>query len=90
MPGVLIVEALAQAGGIAGYSLDKNAGQDITYFAGIDKVKFKKPVVPGDQLILKSEFVKRKLNIWVLKGEAFVNDALVARADLKLATVSLS
>lgn len=89
MPGVLIVEALAQAGGIAGYSLYEDAGKDITYFAGMDKVKFKKPVVPGDQLILKSEFVKRKLNIWLLKGEAFVNDELVTKADFKLATVSL-
>jgi beta-hydroxyacyl-ACP dehydratase FabZ len=89
MPGVLIVEALAQAGGIAGYSLYKDAGKDITYFAGIDNVKFKKPVIPGDQLILKAEFVKRKLNIWLLKGEAYVNDELVTRADIKLATVSL-
>ncbi|MCG8335076.1 MAG: 3-hydroxyacyl-ACP dehydratase FabZ [Proteobacteria bacterium] len=89
MPGVLIVEALAQTGGIAGFSLYEDAGKDITYFAGMDKVKFKKPVVPGDQLILKSEFVKRKLNIWLLKGEAFVNDELVTKADFKLATVSL-
>ena len=90
LPGVLIIEAMAQAGGIAGYSLYKNADSGITYLAGVDKVKFKKPVVPGDQLILKSEFVKRKLNIWVLKGEAFVDDTLVAKADLKLATVSFS
>ena len=89
MPGVLIVEALAQAGGIAGYSLYKDASKDITYFAGMDNVKFKKPVVPGDQLILKAAFVKRKLNIWLLKGEAFVDDKLVTRADFKLATVSL-
>ncbi len=89
MPGVLIVEALAQTGGIAGFSLYEDAGKDITYFAGMDKVKFKKPVVPGDQLILKSEFVKRKLNIWLLKGEAFVNDELVTKAEFKLATVSL-
>ena len=89
MPGVLIVEALAQTGGIAGYSLYKDANKDITYFAGMDNVKFKKPVVPGDQLILKSEFIKRKMNIWILKGEAYVNDELVTRADFKLATVSL-
>lgn len=89
MPGVLIVEALAQTGGIAGHHLYEDANKDITFFAGMDNVKFKKPVVPGDQLILKSEFVKRKLNIWMLKGEAFVNDVLVAKADFKLATVSL-
>lgn len=89
MPGVLIIEALAQAGGIAGYSLYEKADQDITFFAGIDNVKFKKPVLPGDQLILKSEFVKRKMKIWFLKGEAFVDDVLVAKADFKLATVKL-
>ena len=90
LPGVLIIEAMAQAGGIAGYSLYKNADKEITYLAGIDNVKFKKPVVPGDQLILKSEFIKRKLNIWMLKGEAFVDDNLVAKADMKLATVTYS
>ena len=89
MPGVLIVEAMAQTGGIAGYSLYKNADKDITFFAGMDKVKFKKPVVPGDQLILKSEFIKRKMNIWFLKGEAYVEDQLVAKAEFKLATVPL-
>ncbi len=89
MPGVMIVEAMAQTGGIAGYKLYDKADKDITFFAGLDKVKFKKPVVPGDQLILKSEFIKRKLNIWVMKGEAFVDGKLVAKAEFKLATVSL-
>ena len=88
MPGVLIVEALAQTGGIAGYTLHKDANKDITFFAGLAKVKFKKPVVPGDQLILKSAFIKRKMNIWFLKGEAFVDDKLVATAEFKLATAS--
>ena len=86
MPGILIVEALAQTGGIAGFTLHKDADKEITFFAGFDKVKFKKPVVPGDQLILKSTFVKRKMNIWFLKGEAFVDNALVASAEFKLAT----
>lgn len=86
MPGVLIVEALAQTAGIAGYTLHKDAEKNITFFAGLDKVKFKKPVVPGDQLVLKSTFVKRKMNIWFLKGDAFVDDQLVASAEVKLAT----
>ncbi len=86
-PGVLIVEALAQTGGIAGYTLSASEGKDLTFFAGFDKVKFKKPVVPGDQLILKSELIKRKMNIWFLTGEAFVDDKLVARADFKLAII---
>lgn len=87
MPGVLIVEALAQTGGIAGYTLSKGSKDDLTFFAGFDKVKFKRPVVPGDQLVLKTEIVKQKMNIWFLKGEAFVDDKLVASADLKLATI---
>ncbi len=90
MPGVLIVEALAQTAGIAGFTLSDSAKDEITFFAGIDKVKFKKPVVPGDQLVLKAEFVKRKMNVWFLKGEAFVDDKLVAKAELKLATASVS
>lgn len=89
LPGVLIIEALAQTGGIAGYSLYKDADTDLTFFAGFDKVRFKKPVVPGDQLILKSEFVKKKMNIWFLTGEAFVDEELVARADFKLATIPI-
>ncbi len=86
-PGVLIVEAMAQTGGIAGYTLHNDAAKDLAFFAGFDKVRFKKPVVPGDQLILKAEFVKRKMNIWLLKGQAFVDDHLVAKAEFKLATV---
>ena len=50
-------------------------------------MKFKKPVIPGDQLILKSEFVKRKMKIWLMKGEAFVDGELVASAEFKLATI---
>ncbi len=89
MPGVLIVEALAQTGGIAGFTLHKDAEREIAFFAGFDNVKFKRPVVPGDQLILKSTFVKRKLNIWFLKGEAFVDNRLVANAEFKLATLTV-
>jgi len=87
-PGVLIIEALAQTGGIAGHTLSESGGKDLTFFAGVDKVKFKKPVIPGDQLILKAVFIKRKMNIWMMSGEAFVDDRLVARADFKLATIS--
>jgi len=89
-PGVLIIEALAQTGGIAGYTLYGSADKDLTFFAGVDNVKFKKPVVPGDQLILKSVFLKKKMNIWFMTGEAFVDGELVARADFKLATVPLT
>lgn len=86
-PGVLIVEAMAQTAGIAGYTLHNDADKDLSYFAGMDKVKFKKPVVPGDQLVLKAKFVQRRRNIWFMKGEAYVDDKLVASAEFKLATV---
>ena len=86
-PGVLIVEAMAQTAGIAGYSLHDDPDNDLTFFAGFDNVKFKRPVEPGDQIILKAEFVKRKRHIWFMKGEAFVDGKLVSSADFKLATV---
>lgn len=90
MPGVLIVEAMAQTGGIAAYTLSANAQDNLLMFAGIDKAKFKLPVVPGDQLILKTELVFQKMSIWGFKGEAFVNDKLVAKADLKIASAAFN
>ena len=87
MPGVLIIEAMAQTAGIAGYKQIGNSEDSLFFFAGFDKVKFRKPVIPGDQLILKAEFVKKKMNLWFMKGEAFVDDKLVASAEFKLAGV---
>ncbi len=84
-PGVLIVEAMAQTVGIAGHSL--NPDGLLSFFAGFDKVKFKKPVVPGDQLILKAEILKSKRNISFMKGEAFVDGVLVAKAEFTLAMI---
>ena len=89
-PGVLIVEAMAQTAGIAGYSLHEDPENCISFFAGFDKVRFKAPVTPGDQLVLKAKFIKRKLNIWVMEGKAYVDDKLVASAEFKLATVPAS
>ena len=85
-PGVLITEAMAQTAGIAIFSLFDDPKEGIMFFAGMDKVKFKKPVVPGDQLIIKAEKIKQKMNFWVFKAEAFVDDKLVASAEFKLAT----
>lgn len=81
MPGVLIVEAMAQAGGIlARLSLSK--GNDVSnepvFFMTIDKVKFRKPVVPGDQLRLEVEAIRTGSRIWKLQGKAFVDSELVA------------
>ncbi|MDH5559939.1 MAG: 3-hydroxyacyl-ACP dehydratase FabZ [Deltaproteobacteria bacterium] len=85
-PGVLIIEAMAQTAGIAIYGAFENPDEGLMFFAGMDNVKFKKPVVPGDQLILKTQKIKQKMNFWVFKGEAFVDDKLVASAEFKLAT----
>ncbi len=83
MPGVLMLEGMAQAGGILAYcSEPENIGTKLLYFAGIDKARFRRPVGPGDQLIYKVQLVKKKRGIQKLAGEAFVDDKLVAEAEL--------
>ncbi len=86
MPGVLMVEAMAQVGGIL-LLKEAKAEADLVYFMSIDKVKFRKPVVPGDQLIIKIYTLKRKGSICKMHGEIFVEDKLVAEADL-MATIA--
>lgn len=82
MPGVLIIEAMAQTGGILAYkSTPEMQGKPI-YFMAIDKVKFRKPVVPGDQLILELSALRRGQKVWKLQGKAFVRETLVAEAEL--------
>jgi len=82
MPGVLIVEALAQAGGLMAFNrIDENNVSDyLVYFMAIEHVKFRKPVVPGDNLILNVELLKRKRSIWRMKGKASVEDETVCEA----------
>ena len=88
MPGVLIVEALAQAGGILAFkSNPRLLGKSQIYFLAIDKVKFRRPVVPGDQLILELIALRRGEKVWKLHGKAFVRENLVAEAEL---TASIS
>ena len=87
MPGVLIVEAMAQACGIAAFALEKNVQDKWLLFAGIDKARFKRPVVPGDQLIIDAEYVSRKLNMWVFKVQASVDGKIVSQAEIRVATV---
>ncbi len=87
MPGVLILEALAQASAILAY---KSAGLDptqkVTYLMAIDGAKFRKPVVPGDRLTLQVEVTKQKGPIWKQKGTALVDGVKVAEGEF-LATV---
>ncbi len=87
MPGILILEALAQTGGILLLNSEKNPQEKSIYFTGIDRVKFRKPVVPGDQLRLEAELLKARLTIYKMKGKAFVHDKLVCEAELAAALV---
>ena len=86
MPGVLIVEALAQAGGLLAYlSQEEVVKGKITYVAAIDKVKFRKPVVPGDRLELRVEIIRPGSRFWKIHGDAFVEDRKAAEADMMAA-----
>jgi beta-hydroxyacyl-ACP dehydratase FabZ len=83
MPGVLIVEAMAQVAGIlALLSTPENLGNQALYLMSLDKVRFRKPVVPGDQLILDLTVLKGKKKYFKMEGKATVNDQLVAEAEL--------
>jgi 3-hydroxyacyl-[acyl-carrier-protein] dehydratase len=83
MPGVLIVEAMAQTAGILVFnSSPQEQYKKPVYFLGIDNVRFRKPVVPGDQLHLEVEITKHRQSIWGFKGKALVDGKLVAEADL--------
>ena len=84
MPGVLILEALAQTGAVAILSLPENKGK-LVLFGGIDQARFKGKVVPGDVLTLETEIIKRKGPIGVGSAKATVNGKLVAKAELTFA-----
>jgi len=83
MPGVLIVEAMAQTAGILVFnSLPQEPNKPPIYFLGIDNARFRKPVIPGDQLHLELEITKHRQSIWGFKGKALVDGKLVAEAEL--------
>jgi 3-hydroxyacyl-[acyl-carrier-protein] dehydratase len=83
MPGVLLLEGMAQVGGVmAYYSAPEMIDDKLVYFAGIDKARFRKPVEPGDQVVSKLELIKHKRMVMVLKGQAYVDDQIVAEAQL--------
>lgn len=81
MPGVLIIEALAQVGAVVILCLSENAGK-IAYFGGINKAKFRRKVVPGDTLRLEVEIIKSKGNVGIGKATAYVEDKVAAQAEL--------
>ncbi len=87
-PGVMIIEGMAQAGGVLAFQSASKEEQDaakekVVYFMSIDKCKFRNPVVPGDQLIYKLTVIKNRGAVWHLDGKAYVDDKLVAEAELK-------
>ena len=87
MPGVLIVEAMAQVGGVLVMQTVEDPANTLIYFMGIDKVKFRRPVVPGDQIVFKLVPVKFKEKVAVMRGEAFVGDKIVAEGEFKACLV---
>lgn len=88
MPGVLILEALAQIGGILAYASEPfDASNSIMYFLGIDKAKFRRPVTPGDTLEIDVRVLHHRSNVWKLKGEAHVEGILCAEAELLASVV---
>lgn len=82
MPGVLILEAMAQTGGILVFTIRPELKERPFYFAGLDKVRFRKPVRPGDRLIMKVKLQKQRGGFFKMLGEAFVDDVLVAEAEM--------
>ena len=87
-PGVMILEGMAQAGGVLAFKslgdmTEEEAAQKVVYFMSIDKAKFRNPVKPGDRLEYRIGVLKHKGSIWVFDGKAYVDDKLVAEAELK-------
>lgn len=83
MPGVLIIEAMAQVGGVFAIISDNIGPDKVTYFAGIDNARFRKPVRPGDVLRMELELGNCRRGLYCFKGKAYVGETLVAEADLK-------
>ncbi|MBU0599207.1 3-hydroxyacyl-ACP dehydratase FabZ [bacterium] len=84
MPGVLIIEAMAQTGGVLLLQQEKYKGK-LIYFMGMDKVRFRRPVLPGDQLVLKVTPLRVRESTSKILGEAFVDEKKVAEAELMFA-----
>jgi 3-hydroxyacyl-[acyl-carrier-protein] dehydratase len=84
MPGVLIVEAMAQAAAILAFKTFnlKSDSESVYYFVGIDEARFKRPVMPGDQLVLKAQILRNIRGIWKFSAQALVGDKLASEAEL--------
>ncbi len=82
MPGVLIIEAMAQTGGLLALGDEKVRSEKIVLFASIEKAKFRRPVVPGDQLRMEIEVISRKTTFCKMAGKAYVENDLAAEATM--------
>jgi len=86
MPGVLVIEAMAQVGGILARLSEPesmtNKGDNAIYFVAIDKVRFRKPIFPGDQIIFELTAMRKGSRVWKMKGKAMVNKKIAAEAEL--------
>ncbi|MBN2430323.1 MAG: 3-hydroxyacyl-ACP dehydratase FabZ [Acidobacteria bacterium] len=83
MPGVLIIEAMAQTGGVLALSTrEEPIGDNLIYFMGIDRARFRKPVIPGDQLLMECEVLKLRSRVCQIQARAYVDGELVAEAVL--------
>lgn len=83
MPGVLIIEAMGQAGAVlAAESMSLEENGSLIFFMGMDRVKFRKPVIPGDQLVFEMKFLKRRGKVFKMAGIAYVDEKIVAEAQL--------
>ncbi len=89
MPGVLIVEAMAQTGGILLLNGMENTEGKLVYFMAMNNVKFRKTVLPGDQLVMQVEMISRRSKVATLAGKAFVDGALAAEAEMTAAIVDV-
>ncbi|MEA3419933.1 MAG: 3-hydroxyacyl-ACP dehydratase FabZ [Campylobacterota bacterium] len=87
-PGVMIIEGMAQAGGVLAFKSlpeeeQNNTDEKVVYFMSIDKAKFRAPVTPGDKLVYKITALKNKGKVWQFDAKAYVNEKVVAQAELK-------
>jgi beta-hydroxyacyl-ACP dehydratase FabZ len=82
MPGVLIIEAMAQVGGILAFKSLGQVTRPVVYLTGVDNAKFRRPVVPGDQIRFEIDLVKKRVPFWKMQGKAFVDAELVCEADI--------
>ena len=82
MPGVLILEAMAQTGGVLAFKSSVATGRSVVYLTGVEGAKFRKPVVPGDQLRFEIDVLKKRPPFWKMLGKAYVGSELVCEAEL--------